>query len=119
MVVVAGLSYSGQWRGGCWRRGIPSSVVVALSGMPQLSLLSVIVGSSAYSTLVKVQPSFVSTVAVLDMLIGGGWFFGVFLVEFAYNLWGVFEVFGRVPDLVRVWETSPLDSILYVAPVLS
>jgi len=24
MVVGAGLSYSGQWRGGCWRRGIPS-----------------------------------------------------------------------------------------------
>ena len=95
------------------------SVVVALSGMPQLSLLSGIMGSSACSTLVKVQPSFVMTVAVLDMLIGGGWFFGVFLVEFAYNLRGVFEVFGRVPGLVRVLEISPLDSILYLASVLS
>jgi len=94
------------------------SVVVALSGMPQLSLLSVIVGSLACSTLVKVQPSFVSTVAVLDLVIGGGWFFGVFLVEFAYNLWGVFEVFGQVPGLIRIVETGPLDLILYLAPVL-
>ena len=66
------------------------SMVVALVERPQLSLLSVIMGSSgsACLTLVKVQPSFVSIVAVVDMLIGSSraGFFGIFLVEFTCNL---------------------------------
>ena len=63
-------------------------MVVALARMPQLSSFSVIMGNSwlACSTSVKVQPSFASTVAVVDMLIEMGRFLGIFLVEFADNL---------------------------------
>jgi len=81
---------------------------------------SVVVGNSEVWLSAKVQPSFVLTVVAADiLLIRGCWFFGVFLVEFAYNIWGVFEVFGWVPDLVRVVETGPLNPILDLVPVSS
>jgi len=51
MVIGAGLSYSGQWRGGCWRRGIPSvrgggvvrdaPVVIVVGHRGQFSLLDI------------------------------------------------------------------------------
>ena len=64
------------------------SVVVALVGMPQLSLFSVIMGISglACSILVKVPPSFALTVAAVNMLIGRGGLIVIFLMEFADNL---------------------------------
>jgi len=81
---------------------------------------SVVVGNSEVWLSAKVQPSFVSTVAVADiLLIGGCWLFRVFLVQLAYNIWRVFEVFGRVPSLVWVVETGPLNPILDLVPVSS
>ena len=54
-----------------------------------------------------------STVAVVDiLLVLGGWFQWVFLVELADEVWRVFEVAGGVPGTVGVVETGPLDSIL-------
>ena len=78
-------------------------------------------GGKLGDVVVSEGPAFVCVeVAEVDiLLIGGCWVFGVFLVEFAYNIWGVFEVFGRVPGLVWVVETGPLNPILDLVPVSS
>jgi len=53
-----------------------------VEGMPQLLSGSVMVGNSGTVLLsVKVQPLVVSTVVVVDMLIGWGGLLRVFLVE--------------------------------------
>jgi len=94
------------------------SVVVALAGMLQSLSCSVLV--LACLALVKVQPSLVSTVAVVDIfLVWRGWFLRVFLVELQDNVRRVFEVAGRIPDTIWVVETSPLDSILDLVSLVS
>ena len=58
-----------------------------MGGMPQLLSGSVVVGNSELSS-GKVQPSLVSTVAVVDiLLVLGGWFQRAFLVELADEVW--------------------------------
>ena len=58
-----------------------------VGGMPQLLSGSVVVGNSGLSS-GKVQPSLVSTVAVVDiLLVLGGWFQRAFLVELADEVW--------------------------------
>ena len=58
-----------------------------MGGMPQLWSGSVVVENSGLSS-GKVQPSLVSTVAVVDiLLVLGGWFQWVFLVELADEVW--------------------------------
>ena len=72
VVVDTGLSYSRHRRGRCG------------GGIPQLLSGSVVVGSSGAGLLSsgKVQPSLVSTMAVVDMLLNfGGRFLRIFLVE--------------------------------------
>jgi len=67
-----------------------------------------------------VQPSLVSTVAVVDIiLVWRGWFLWVFLVELRDDVERVFEVAGRIPDAIGVMEAGPLDSILDLVPVAS
>jgi len=64
-----------------------------------------------------VQPLLVSTVVVVDMLVGGCWLLGVFLVEFENDVSQVFDASGWVLGSVGIWETGPLDSILDLVSV--
>jgi len=99
------------------------SVVVAWAAMPQSFDCSVITGILERELLpVKVQPSLVSTVAVVDVLIFlelGCGFLRVFLVELTDEVGGVFKVTGGVPGTIGVVETGPLDSILNLVSIVS
>ena len=102
---------------------MPQSLGVSLQVGSLVDSLSdsVVVGNSEVQLRpAKVQHSLVSTVAVVDILLVLRYQpLRIFPVEFAYNLWGVFQVFGWVPSFVWVVEVSPLDLILDLFPVSS
>ena len=82
---------------------------------------SVVVGNSEVRRRpAKVQPSLVSTVAVVDMLLVlGGRLLQIFLVELDDEVRRVLEVAGRIPGTIGVMEASPLDSILDLVSMAS
>ena len=102
----------------------PSVMVVA---MPQSLGFSLQVGSSVDSLSgsvvvgnsqvrlrpVKVQPSLVSTMAVVDILqVLRCQLLGIFPVELEDEVGRVFEIAGWVPGTIGVMETIPLESVL-------
>ena len=103
----------------------PSVVVAA---MPQS--LGCLVGSLSGSVVMgnsevplrpaKVQPSLVSTVAVVDMLLVlGGRLLRIFLMELEDEVGRLLEVAGRIPGTIGVVEAGPLDSILDLVSMAS
>ena len=68
----------------------------------------------------KVQPSLVSTVAVVDMLLVlGGLLLQIFLEELEDEVGRVLEVVGWIPGTIGVMEASPHDSILDLVSMAS
>jgi len=90
----------------------------AVGGMPQLLLGSIVVGNSGMVS-AKVQPSVVSMVALLDVLVCRGGFLRVFIVELTDAVLRVVNVLGWVPGSIGIIETCPLDLILDLVPVAS
>ena len=75
---------------------------------------SVVVGNSQVRLRpVKVQPSLVSTVAVVDiLLVLRCQLLRIFPVELEDEVGRVFEIAGWVPGTIGVMETIPLESVL-------
>ena len=132
-----------SWRGcptaesggeGAAGAGPQPSVVVAVGASPQPSSALVVVGNSGgvWSSLVKVQPSLVSIVVVMEwasdmvvdtlmrcFLVSWAGFIWVFLMELSDKIRGIFEVVCRIPGAVGVVEAGPLDSVLDFTAVFS